>query len=182
MPSIFPILRCLPERVNGIPVFLEIFCFNHVKPIARFHENVKPGPSFIVIAPSSLFVNPTLHESQSLERTFNLNIKWNGVDALLVLLPFSPRGTNGEQFCSNITSVVNGECIQRHLEYKEQFHSLGKFWRRRKTWLQHVVDCDCQECSICERRSAAPILVWLPLLLVPTAWFLPTCCDTADYR
>jgi hypothetical protein len=74
MPSIFPILRCLPERVIGTPVFLEIFCFSLVKPIARFHENVNPGPSFIENAPFPLTVAVTLHEPQSPERAFNLII------------------------------------------------------------------------------------------------------------
>ena len=38
-----PALRCLPDFVKGIPVFLEIFDFIPEMPVARFHENEKPN-------------------------------------------------------------------------------------------------------------------------------------------
>ena len=61
MPNIFPALRCRPDRVKGIPVLREIFCLSLVKPMARFHENVNPGPSFISILPFHLRFKVTLH-------------------------------------------------------------------------------------------------------------------------
>ena len=47
--TIFPIFRCLPLLVKGIPVFREIFCFTRVTPTARFQE--KP-PRFGMIFPN----------------------------------------------------------------------------------------------------------------------------------
>ena len=43
-----PSFACRPLRVSGIPVALEILRFSAVIPKARFHENVIPGPSFIL--------------------------------------------------------------------------------------------------------------------------------------
>ena len=37
--TIFPIFLCLPDFVSGMPVFLEIFCFALVIPVARFQES-----------------------------------------------------------------------------------------------------------------------------------------------
>ena len=51
-PAARPILRCRPERVSGMPVFLDIFPFIPEMPVARFQENEKP--CFLPIAISSL--------------------------------------------------------------------------------------------------------------------------------
>ena len=42
-----PNLLRRPERVRGIPVAREILRFAEVTPRARFHEKVRPGPSFM---------------------------------------------------------------------------------------------------------------------------------------
>ncbi len=39
---ILPIFWCLPDLVNGIPVFLEICLFKFDIPVALFHEKLKP--------------------------------------------------------------------------------------------------------------------------------------------
>jgi hypothetical protein len=49
IPKNLPNLLRRPERVRGIPVAREILRFAAVTPRARFHENVSPGPSFIVV-------------------------------------------------------------------------------------------------------------------------------------
>lgn len=51
-PAILPIFRCLPERLSGIPVARENFCFACDIPTARFHENEIPklGIRFFAIA------------------------------------------------------------------------------------------------------------------------------------
>ena len=38
-----PIFRSIPCFDIGMPVCRDIFCFNWVRPIARFHEKVRPG-------------------------------------------------------------------------------------------------------------------------------------------
>jgi hypothetical protein len=76
MPNIFPTLRCRPDRVKGTPVLREIFCLSLVKPMARFHENVNPGPSFISIASFYLSFQLTLQrttEIQGSESRLTLN-------------------------------------------------------------------------------------------------------------
>lgn len=50
MPNMRPILARRPERVVGIPVDFANFRLAAVIPTARFHENVKPGPSFMATA------------------------------------------------------------------------------------------------------------------------------------
>ena len=47
IPKNLPNLLRRPERVRGIPVVREILRFAAVTPMARFHENVRPGPSFM---------------------------------------------------------------------------------------------------------------------------------------
>jgi len=47
IPKNLPNLLRRPERVRGIPVAREILRFAEVTPRARFHENVRPGPSFM---------------------------------------------------------------------------------------------------------------------------------------
>ena len=47
-----PNFRCLPLLVNGIPVFLDIFCFTLVIPTKRFHEN---PPLLGIIPPLTLY-------------------------------------------------------------------------------------------------------------------------------
>ena len=42
-PRALPTLRCLPDRVSGIPIEREIFDLNAEMPTARFHENDRPG-------------------------------------------------------------------------------------------------------------------------------------------
>lgn len=44
-----PIFRSNPDFDIGIPVFLLIFCFVWVKPIARFQENDSPGIKLLSI-------------------------------------------------------------------------------------------------------------------------------------
>ena len=48
IPNHLPSLRCLPERVSGMPVLRAMRRFAAVMPSARFHENVRPGKSFMV--------------------------------------------------------------------------------------------------------------------------------------
>lgn len=43
-----PNFLCLPDFVNGIPIFLDIFALNAEIPIKRFHEN---PPRFIIYYP-----------------------------------------------------------------------------------------------------------------------------------
>ena len=68
-----------PFRVSGIPIDFEIDRFALVIPRARFHENERPGPSFI----NSLFLfqlylpykppmNPALYVAISVRRTREL--------------------------------------------------------------------------------------------------------------
>jgi hypothetical protein len=49
IPKNLPNLLRRPERVRGIPVAREILRFAAVTPRARFHENVRPGPSFMIL-------------------------------------------------------------------------------------------------------------------------------------
>lgn len=42
-PVATPALLCLSERVGGAPIILERLLFAADSPIARFHENDKPG-------------------------------------------------------------------------------------------------------------------------------------------
>jgi len=49
IPKNLPNLLRRPERVRGIPVAREILRFAAVTPRARFHENVSPGPSFMIL-------------------------------------------------------------------------------------------------------------------------------------
>jgi hypothetical protein len=49
IPKNLPNLLRRPERVRGIPVVREILRFAAVTPMARFHENVRPGPSFMSV-------------------------------------------------------------------------------------------------------------------------------------
>lgn len=42
-PSDLPTFRCRPDRVSGIPVFLEIFCFIADNPLALFQDHEKPN-------------------------------------------------------------------------------------------------------------------------------------------
>jgi len=55
MPSHLPIFIRRPPRDNGMPVFRVTRRFAFVTPIARFHENEIPGPSFI--APPQVLIN-----------------------------------------------------------------------------------------------------------------------------
>ena len=55
-----PTLARRPLLLVGIPVVLEIERFNLVTPNARFHENVRPGPSFIK-PPIANGTSPLLH-------------------------------------------------------------------------------------------------------------------------
>ena len=49
-PMAFPILRCRPERVSGMPIWRDNFDFAAEMPVARFHENDNPGiPFFLAI-------------------------------------------------------------------------------------------------------------------------------------
>jgi hypothetical protein len=45
-PIAAPSFLCRPDRVNGMPIFREIFCLTLVTPINRFQEN------------PPLFINP----------------------------------------------------------------------------------------------------------------------------
>ena len=47
IPKNLPNLLRRPERVRGIPVARDTLRFAAVTPMARFHENVSPGPSFM---------------------------------------------------------------------------------------------------------------------------------------
>ncbi len=47
-PIAWPNLRCLPDRVRGIPIARDIFPFAEEIPSARFQENEKPN--FLPIA------------------------------------------------------------------------------------------------------------------------------------
>jgi hypothetical protein len=53
-------LACRPLLVVGIPVALAIERFALVTPNARFHENVRPGPSFIK-PPRANSTSPLFH-------------------------------------------------------------------------------------------------------------------------
>lgn len=55
-----PSLRSMPCRDKGIPMLLDNLCLAAVKPIARFHENDKPGPSRIV--PTLLSRRPRIEQ------------------------------------------------------------------------------------------------------------------------
>lgn len=46
-PVALPILRWRPERVRGTPMEREILDFAPDKPMARFHENDRPGIPFL---------------------------------------------------------------------------------------------------------------------------------------
>lgn len=45
-PSDLPTFRCRPDRVSGIPVFLENFCFIADNPLARFQDHENPNLLF----------------------------------------------------------------------------------------------------------------------------------------
>ena len=47
IPKNFPNLFRRPVRDRGIPVARDTLRFAAVTPMARFHENVSPGPSFM---------------------------------------------------------------------------------------------------------------------------------------
>ena len=47
IPKNLPNLLRRPERVRGMPVARDTLRFAAVTPMARFHENVSPGPSFM---------------------------------------------------------------------------------------------------------------------------------------
>jgi hypothetical protein len=49
IPKNLPNLLRRPVRERGIPVAREILRFAAVTPMARFHENVRPGPSFMIL-------------------------------------------------------------------------------------------------------------------------------------
>jgi hypothetical protein len=49
IPKNFPNLLRRPVRERGIPVAREILRFAAVTPMARFHEKVRPGPSFMIL-------------------------------------------------------------------------------------------------------------------------------------
>ena len=68
-----------PFRVSGIPIDFEIDRFALVIPRARFHENERPGPSFMnphflfqIYEPCKPLMNPALYESISDRRTREL--------------------------------------------------------------------------------------------------------------
>ena len=68
-----------PFRVSGIPVDFEIERFALVTPRARFHENERPGPSFMnplflfqLYEPCKPLMNPALYKSISVRRTREL--------------------------------------------------------------------------------------------------------------
>ena len=64
-----------PFRVSGIPVDFEIERFALVTPRARFHENERPGPSFMnphvlfqIYEPYKPLINLALERSISVQR------------------------------------------------------------------------------------------------------------------
>ena len=49
IPKNLPNLLRRPVRERGIPVARETLRFAAVTPSARFHEKVRPGPSFMIL-------------------------------------------------------------------------------------------------------------------------------------
>ena len=60
-PIIFPYLRCRPDLIVGMPVFLANARFALVIPRALFGENESPGmPVFVPLRLLGIYITPTL--------------------------------------------------------------------------------------------------------------------------
>src|SRR5690606_39138488 len=60
-PIALPSLRCRPARVSGMPVWRDILLLAADSPVARFHENDRPGMPFLrpITSPPQAHLTPS---------------------------------------------------------------------------------------------------------------------------
>jgi hypothetical protein len=109
-PMAFPILRCRPDRVNGMPICLDNFPFAAEIPKARFQENDKPGMPFFFRPITHLKVYAKGCPTPRVELGF-----CHARDLYLFYSSHLPESTIPNRNAPNITSLLPTQSPQQFL-------------------------------------------------------------------